>query len=120
MSAFILSDKHFQVIAQYITENKIQCMNAQDLANRMKKINIESVDYRYNEKTRFSKVKFSDSIHASEYSKYDIIRLIECWNYQSCENEFNTEYWIMAGFLFSFFTNEEKEKAKLESKLWSI
>lgn len=119
MSAFILSDKHLQIIADYITFES-PAINMQELANRLKKINIESVNYRYNEKTRFSKVKFNSEFSYSDYSKSDIIRLIQCWSYQSCENAANIDYLTMDAFLLSYFDNEEVENSRNESDVWSI
>lgn len=119
MSSFILSDKHFQIIAEYI-KSESPSFDCQDFANRLKRINIESVNYRYNEKTRFSKVKFNNQFSYSDYDKFDIIRLIQCWSYQSCENAANIDYMIMDAYLLSLFDNNELEQSKIYSTIWSI
>ncbi len=117
MSAFICSDKHFSIIAYYI-EGSNPSINPQELADKLKSINIQSVNYRYNEKTKKTKCKLTrDNIN---YSTSDIIRLIQCWNYQSCEKGDNMDYLIISAFLDSFFTNEERENARFESDKWSI
>ena len=126
MSAFILSDKHFQIIADYIvsiisnkSEGRVN-LSLQDFANKLKKINIDSVNFRYNEKTRFSKVKLNPEFSFIRYNKSDIIRLIQCWIYQSCENESHIEYQIMKGYLMSLFSENEIKSADNDSTLWSI
>ena len=115
MSAFILSDKHFTVIANYI--GNITDIDPQIIADKLKSINIDSVNFRYNEKTRKTKCKLDNSAFCS---KYDIIRLIQCWSYQSCENGLNLDFLMMDNYLLSFFDNAEIEKARIESDIWSI
>jgi len=117
MSAFILSDKHFSVIA-YAIEGLNPLVNPQELANKLKRINIESVNYRYNEKTRVSKCKLQHT--GKNYSIADIIRLISCWNYQSCENQGSLDYIITEAFLFSFFDQKTIDDSRNNSDLWSI
>lgn len=118
MSAFILSDKHFATIAYYI-EGFHEGLCPQVLADKLKRINIESVDYRYNEKTRFSKVRLSRDTDI-QYNTVDIIRLIDCWDYQSCEKSENQDYIIMRQFLYSHFTDQQIKDSKYESDKWSI
>ena len=119
MSAFILSDKHFQIIADYVTF-KFPNINTQGFADKLKKINIESVNYRYNEKIRFSKVKFNNEFSYSDYDKFDIIKLIQCWSYQSCEKSSSIDYLTMDAYLLSLFDNTEIEQSRIYSKIWSI
>lgn len=118
MSAFILSDKHFQVITEYIF-GQHDVINKSEFANKLKKINIQSVNYRYNENTRFSRVKF-ENVNVREYSLFDIIRLIQCWDYQSCENSSNIDYLTMSAFLLSHFENNDIDESRVKSNLWSI
>ena len=119
MSAYILSDLHFSTIAIYI-HHLNDNIDIQTLANKLKSINIESVDYRYKENTRKSKCKIINNFNNVRYTKYDIIRLIQCWDYQSCEKGDNLEYIIMSAFLRSFFENQEIQNASFESDKWSI
>lgn len=81
MSAFICSDSHIATIAYYVGNHFN--IDTQELANKLKSINIESVNYRYNEKTCKSKCKLV--INSVPYSNDDVAKLIKCWDYQSCE-----------------------------------
>lgn len=119
MSAFICSDLHFSTIAIYI-HHLNDNIDVQYLANKLKSINIDSVNYRYNENTRKSKCKIINDFNNTRFSKYDIVRLIQCWNYQSCEKGDNQEFLIISAFLDSFFSNDERENARFESDKWSI
>lgn len=119
MSSFILSDKHFQIIADYI-KSESPAFDYQDFANRLKRINIDSYNHRYNEKIRFSKVKFNNQFSHKDYNQYDIIRLIQCWSYQSCENAADIDYMIMDAYLLSLFDNEYINSAHNNSPIWSI
>jgi hypothetical protein len=118
MSAFILSDKHFQIIAQYVANNT--GLDAQIIADKLKRINVESVNYRYGEKTRVSKVKFDSSFDINTYPKFDVIQLIKCWSYQSCENGLSLDFLMMDAYLLSFFDNDELNLSGSQSSLWSI
>lgn len=116
MSAYILSDQHFSVIAYYV--GNITDINPQIIADKLKSINIDSVNYRYNEKTRKTKCKL---MHTGEnYTVSDIIRIIKCWSYQSCENGLSLDFLMMDAYLFSFFDNDEIELANSQSDKWSI
>lgn len=117
MSAFILTDKHFSVIA-YAIEGLNENVNPQEFANKLKKINIESVNFRYNEKTRASKCELQHT--GDNYTTSDIIRLIQCWSYQSCENGASLDYLTMDAFLLSHFDNEQIENARNNSDVWCI
>jgi hypothetical protein len=116
MSAFILSDKHFSVIAYYI--GNINNIDPQIIADKLKSINIESVNYRYNEKTRKIKCKLSHT--GDNYSDFDIIRLIQCWSYQSCENALSLDFLMMDAYLLSFFDDNDVQNAHHKSDKWSI
>ncbi len=118
MSAFILSDKHFQIIAQFVAVRT--GVDAQVMADKLKCINIESVNFRYNKKTRFYKVKFDRTFDISIYSKFDVIQLIKCWRYQSCENNLSLDFLMMDIYLMSFFNSTEIGLSGSQSNLWSI
>jgi len=100
MSAYIMTDIELSTIAIYINHlnNNI---DAYELANKLKAINIASVNYRYNEKTRNSKCKLINNFDNIRHNQNSIITLIRCWSYQSCENENNLDYHIMQGFLYN-------------------
>lgn len=127
MSAYVLSDKHIFTIAKFCvlaTPKGYTAPDVIELANILKGINIDSVNYRYNEKTRKTKCnpKEFEEVNPSNLSnKYKMIRLIKCWDYQACENNSNINYIITRGYLFSFFTTEEEEEAEKQNHLvWSI
>ena len=119
MSAFILSDLHLSTIARYIKNYSQFNIDHEELANKLKRINIASVNYRYNEKTKNSKCKFiiNDTV---KYTGSDIIRLIQCWSYQSCEDDNNLDYIIMYGFLLQHFTEGQILLSENDSTIWSI
>lgn len=116
MSAFILTDNHCETIAHFINE-KNHNIDAKELANRLKKINIQSVNYRYNEKTRVTKCK-DTIVTLGAYTNADMVNLVKCWSYQSCEDSENIDFHIMDKFLKSFFTNEQLENRS--SNVWAI
>lgn len=78
MSAWIASDKHIAsiVIATMPEERR------QEVADELKKQNIRSVNYRYNERTKITPCDLSEgvAVHAK-----DIVRLAHSLDYQSCE-----------------------------------
>jgi hypothetical protein len=116
MSAFIISDPHFSVIAHYVADNT--GINPQIIADKLKRINTESVNHRYTEKTRFSRVKLQDKI--TEYSEIDIIKLIQCWRYQSCENALSLDFMMMDALLLSYFNHAQIKQSSIYSKVWRI
>jgi hypothetical protein len=91
MSAFICSDMHISTIAHFIAP-----ANAQNLANKLKEINIKSVNYRYGEKSRITKCKFNPKL---DVNNYDISKLIESWIYQCCEDDSNIEFHAFTAYL---------------------
>lgn len=119
MSAFILSDLHFSTIAIYI-HHLNDNVGIQELANKLKSINIDSVNYRYNENTRKSKCKIINNYEHVKYTKYDIIRLIQCWDYQSCEKADNFDYQVIKAFLYNHFIQSDVTLSGSQSNLWSI
>lgn len=85
MSAFICSDKHFAVVAKALFSKP---KNQQVFADQLKLENVRSVNYRYNEKTRFRRVNLNAATpeEVNQYLGHDIARLLECIDYQSCEH----------------------------------
>lgn len=119
MSAFILSDLHFSTIAIYI-HHLNDTIGVEELANKLKSINIDSVNYRYKENTRKAKCKIINNYDNVKYTKYDIIRLIQCWDYQSCEKPDNFEYRVIRVFLLNHFIDNDITLSGSQSNLWSI
>lgn len=123
MSAYICSDLQFKVIASFASE----AMRASFLtvANELKRENIKSVNYRYNEKTRF--VKFTEKDcqgleFIGRYSYADVVALIECVKYQSCEHkewEQSTAFTLCN--MIAAYAEEKRKRLGMEtSDLWSI
>lgn len=115
MSAFVCSDYHIATMAQFIYYNTPidTKLDVQQLANKLKAININSVNYRYNEKTRKSKcnIKKTKVITANDFAA-----LFSCWAYQSCEGQL-IDYVVMVGFLKPY---AEKGNSELSSIQWAI
>lgn len=78
MSAWIATDKHIASVAVTFFPPE----TAQEMANTMKRANIDSVNYRYSEKTRRTKCSLKD---AEQLSLVDLYSLAASLDYQSCE-----------------------------------
>lgn len=113
MSAFLCSDYHIATMAKYIASLH-GSIDAQLLANKIKKININSVNYRYNTKSKAVKCK-TDKI--MEIGANEFAVLFDCWDYQSCEKQFELDYQIMRGFLRYYADKGNKTFSTIE---WSI
>ena len=117
MSAFICSDKHIATIAYNIGsfcdmgESEVQV-----LANKLKHINIASVNYRYNEKTR--KAKCNIDARMTIENRHDIAGLIGCWIYQSCEDACNIDYHAYKALLENYV--EFNKLNSNNSSVWSV
>lgn len=98
MSAFILTDKQFSAVAYAVMPRY-----AQGFANKLKQINIASVNYRYSEKTRKARVKLDDT--APEYNLGTVCILIDLWDYQSCEDGGSIDYLIMKAYLYEWVSS---------------
>jgi hypothetical protein len=85
MSAFICSDKHFAVVAKALFA---QPTSAMQFANALKRENVKSVNHRYDETTRFRKVDMNAATadEVKQYDGNDILCLLNCIDYQSCEH----------------------------------
>jgi hypothetical protein len=123
MSAYICSDRQFQTIAEYAAE--YMGAYAATVADVLKRENVRSVNTRYNEKTRSSKVAFKagNSLLGSGFNNADIVALCNCVNYQSCENN-DYQQTIAASLLnmIKLHANRASQLAneKTQSTLWSI
>lgn len=123
MSAFIISDLHAFTLASFAaarlweTDSLInEKQLAQDLANRLKRANVESVNYRYREKTPRTKCKPHTVTITDAPSVYGLFR---CWNYQACEDSQSIDFHALSALLDGLFTPEEKEAAK-GLNIWAI
>lgn len=81
MSAFICSDRHIRTVAHHVA--KYFEIDENQLADKLKSLNIDSVNYRYDENTRRTKCK---EVVYHGLTNDDIGMLIDSLNYQSCED----------------------------------
>jgi hypothetical protein len=94
MSAYILTDRQLSTLASFIAPaGKVQMF-----ADKLKRINIQSVNYRYNEKTRITKciVTLPDDLEF-----WDIASV---WVYNSCEDDSSVDYHIMNSCILALLT----------------
>lgn len=78
MSAWIASDKHIaSVVCKVISPDR-----RQKVADALKKANIRSVNYRYNERTKITPCNLSQ---AEDLDWKDVAMLGASLDYQSCE-----------------------------------
>jgi hypothetical protein len=124
MSAFQCSDLHIYTIAAYAADKMASVSRyidrdklAQDLADRLKRANVHSVNYRYNEKTPARKCKpLTDTTPAPAPVVY---RLFQCWNYQACEDSNALDYLALAALMREQFSPEDIEASK-PLDIWTI
>ncbi len=117
MSAFICSDRHLATVAYTVAlYNGRDISFTQDLANKLKAINIRSVAHRYGKKPIVRKCVTAGNMEIM--GKHDIAALVVCWDYQSCENQEDIEYLAMSAYLKAFV--QEIGGMASQSKLWSI
>lgn len=110
MSAYLLSDKQLCTIAKFCimsTSNPHNAPTVAQLSNKLKAINIDSVNYRYNEKSRKTKCNIAEF---EELNRFIMLITITCWDYQACEDN-SLDYITMRAYLYSFFTTEEINNA---------
>lgn len=99
MSCYQLTDKHHASIAHFVWQKLgLSAVKFQQLADKLKRCNIESVNYRYDQKKPVRKCKTDVYKQLDAHSYYDAIR---CWAYQSGDDPYNLDYDILHAFLFS-------------------
>ena len=118
MSAYICSDKHFAVVAKHLFPGDL--MRQQFFADQLKRENIKSVNYRYNERTRFRKVNLDDATAADLrlYNMHDALRLLECIDYQSCEHPICDDTSITLAMDLLRARGADSDRAR--TNLWAI
>lgn len=97
MSAYVVSDMQIEVAVNVWAEavsilkssesegGSVSLVRCQDIANILLRENIRSVNYRYKEKGRALKAKFTRRSLYPMVSALQAIRYLECIDYQSCE-----------------------------------
>jgi hypothetical protein len=111
MSAFICSDRQFATVARYLFSCET---TAQQFANHLKRENVRSVNYRYDENNRFRKVNMNKA--GDGWSADDIAALLACIDYQSCEHPDYEAGPLKLAERLLIATGANREK----SNLWSI
>ena len=115
MSAFICSDKQFAAVAKAIF---VDAKRQQQFANALKRENVKSVNHRYKDNVRFSKVNLHSCsvFEFSQYSDDDVAKLLECIDYQSCEHPtYNDMNYKLAELLL-----RARGANPARSQVWSI
>jgi hypothetical protein len=117
MSAFICSDVHIFTIASKVADHF--SIDKKELADKLKAINIESVNYRYNEET--PKRKCKALICKADLTSSDIVKLVSSYLYQSCEKP-SLDYVVYSGLLNTFKTHliTYYQACDSEGKYWTI
>lgn len=121
MSAFIVSDLHTFTIAEFIA-HRIPARGidrqqlAQDLANKLKRANVHSVNFRYDEKTPARKCKAQAVTITDPATVY---RLCRCWIYQACEDQHSADFHALSALLETAFIQDEK-RASDDVNIWTI
>ena len=121
MSAFIISDLHTFTLAEFIAQRLDQRgldrdQLAQNIANSLKRVNVESVNFRYDEKTPRTKCK-PQAVTITEPAQ--VYRLARCWIYQACENQHNADFHALSALIDAAFTQDEK-RASDNVDIWII
>jgi hypothetical protein len=111
MSAFICSDRQFATVARYLFSSEA---TAQQFADHLKRENVRSVNHRYNEKTRFSRVNMAKACDG--FTGHDIAAMLACIDYQSCEHPTYEAGPLQLAERLLFATGADREK----STIWSI
>lgn len=121
MSCFQLTDLHVSTIAARIGFlYSWDFETTKDFADRMKKVNIDSVNQRYNQiapKRGVNANLFKVIYKAVTLTDNDIASMIVCWNYQS-DNAKSLDYRLIRDFLFS--TIDRMEWCSNKSNVWAI
>lgn len=82
MSCYICSDNHIATIA--VEYSKLDpTVDAQAVADELLRLNIDSVNTRYQETTPYESVDLTKAV--KWYSPNDLVALCACLDYQSCE-----------------------------------
>lgn len=114
MSAFICSDRHIAIIAVRYAELTGD-IDPQEIADRLKALNIASFNYRYGAVTPTTPCDLSE-VAPPAYHFPDLVALCACLDYQSCEL---TDY---SNPLLAAITTQFKANCLhgIKSPVWSI
>jgi hypothetical protein len=123
MSAFVCSPEHIAFVAVEFA-NRFDGVHAGDFAEKMARLNVESVDYRYNETTSREELdafvaECREAVMAdrSDLSEGRLLGAVHCSLYQSCESDACMESDTYQSLLRLVDTLKAKG---VESEGWSI
>ena len=132
MSAFIVSDKLLNVVLTFATMKKasyywkpnnmrvdISVRNASEIGQKLLDENFRSVNYRYRENDTAERFTYK-RVDSSNYSVVDVLKAINCLDYQSCETDdwSDSEAWaILDGIKDAMIRNLPGYEA---SRGWSL
>ena len=94
MSAFICSDYHISVLADFAASRRgfpimidgKEWRDREEIFECLHAENVRSVNYRYKEnEAPLGRFDLRASAHSDRYSRVDIIKACHCLEYQSCE-----------------------------------
>lgn len=87
MSAYVCSDAQFATLVAVVATmpySPVKPSEAQAVANLLKRENIRSVNYRYNERTRITPCDIEKATLGG-WTLTGLVNLARCIDYQSCE-----------------------------------
>ena len=112
MSAFICSDRHIATIA--VAYSKLTGEDPQPIADELAQINVDSVNYRYEDTTPYEQVDLTEAVDI--YQPNDLVALCKCLDYQSCERpDYSNPLLERIAACF-----EDECKHDIKSPIWSI
>ena len=104
MSCYQLTDKHHASIAHFVWQKHgLSAVKFEQLADKLKRCNIQSVNYRYDQKKPARKCKTDIYKALDNRAYYDAIR---CWTYQSGDDPHSLDYDMLRAFLFSLVPDD--------------
>ena len=109
MSAFVVSNKSIACVLRAMDQKWEKCGNLlpagrhktkedilNSFGNELLKMNIDSVNYRYDDSIKARKVNFKKMLDGDGNSFKALacaVKQIRCWEYQSCELDYYDGYW---------------------------
>jgi hypothetical protein len=113
MSAFICGDKHISSLVNWFCKNTSKLDVKQSIANKLKEVNILSVNYRYTENTPIEPCSFNECVEITPEMAY---KMANCLDYQSCELE-NYKNPLLVEIIQ--LADELRDK-KIEAEVWYL
>lgn len=125
MSAYVCSDKHIATLVIGVSQmpySPVKIETAQAAANLLKRENIRSVNYRYNQSNRVYPVDLTEG--HNNVSLRALIQLAKCLDYQSCERpdyvKSRANHLLMRILAFLLLELPEVKTGLASCEVWSI